>query len=191
MRIKSNSRVGFFAKTDYGKTYFANEFAKVLLKTGCKVYLYNTNYEENMEATEITEPTGTDNTDITQLNAWIIEKRSNAPANSFLWIEDLDGFFQSSTIGAKTAEIKRLFDNGRHQNVGVLYSAKNLRYIPLKLISNTDLLYVGQFAEQADLERIASIGIPKRAVLSLHDHIFIKFDKLTNDLNARMEYTRV
>ena len=70
-----------------------------------------------------------------------------------LVIDDLDLFYDgNSSLSVKSKEIKNLFSNGRHQRVGCIWISKALKYIPKKVISNTDVFYIGNFIEiSADL----------------------------------------
>ena len=187
-KVKLNDRIGVFGATGYGKTYLANKICEKIINKGYKVYAYNTNYEE-LVATETYEPPKL-NKDIRTLVEWIINMRANY-SNIMLRIEDLDTFFNNGKfLNEYSKFILDLFDDGRHQGIGVIYTAKLLRYMPLKLLSNTNLMFIGQYTEQMDLAKVKAMGIDDEIVIKLQKPIFLAYDK-SKPYEERLNYVEV
>lgn len=187
-KVKLNDRIGVFGATGYGKTYLANKICEKIISKGYKVYAYNTNYEE-LVATETYEPPKL-NKDIRTLVEWIIKMRGGY-SNIMLRIEDLDTFFNNGKfLNEYSKFILDLFDDGRHQGIGVIYTAKLLRYMPLKLLSNTNLMFIGQYTEQMDLAKVKAMGIDDEIVIKLQKPIFLAYDK-SKPYEERLNYVEV
>ncbi len=187
-KVKLNDRIGVFGATGYGKTYLANKICEKIINKGYKVYAYNTNYEE-LVATETYEPPKL-NKDIRTLVEWIIKMRGGY-SNIMLRIEDLDTFFNNGKfLNEYSKFILDLFDDGRHQGIGVIYTAKLLRYMPLKLLSNTNLMFIGQYTEQMDLAKVKAMGIDDEIVIKLQKPIFLAYDK-SKPYEERLNYVEV
>ncbi len=74
--------------------------------------------------------------------------------NILIIIEDADLYFTSAT---PTEEFKKLLINGSHQNIGVIYTSKRSLGIPKLLLTETTLLFVGNFLIKNDIEYLRSI----------------------------------
>ncbi len=187
-KIYSNYRIGIFGATGYGKTYLANYLSKKIMDKGYKIYAYNTNYE-NLAATETYEPPKLNKT-IKDLIKWIIYMRANYE-DVILRIEDIDTFFNNGKfLNEYSKYLLDLFDDGRHQGLGVIYTAKLLRYMPLKILSNTELMFIGQYTEQMDLVKVSAMGIDKNIPIHLKKPIFLAYDK-TQPYENRLSYVKV
>jgi hypothetical protein len=196
VKLKANSRIGFIAKSGYGKTYFADYITQQYLNAGIDCHVYNTNFEtlrcksSKGKLYSDMPPQAVKNSSVYSLNRWLVQKRANF-TNCMLRIEDMDVFFNGQGVSGSTAGVVRdLFSNGRHQGIGVIYTAKNLKYIPLSIFTNTDMFYLGQFTEQDDVERAHRIGIPDNAIRNITDYVFVQFDRDTNVPTDRLKYVK-
>ncbi len=62
--------------------------------------------------------------------------------------------------------------------------------MPLKLLSNTNLMFIGQYTEQMDLAKVKAMGIDDEIVIRLQKPIFLAYDK-SKPYEDRLNYVEV
>jgi GTPase SAR1 family protein len=187
--ITVSSKIGIYAPSGYGKSYLANHIIENIPK---KVYVYDT----DLEGTEaiyfksdnvvIYTPDATKSEDLSELNRFLAHMATIG--NSFIYIEDLDLFFDvNSQLGYNSSMIKYFASKGRHIRTGLIYTAKQFTHIPTKLRANTNLFYIGKFASEIELKSIKKILSKEayEAYLSLNgnNHEFLEYDMLSGDFD--------
>ncbi len=145
-----------------------------------KVFIYNTDYELMPISKNITplKPDYEKSSDINYLS--LVIDRLRAKMNNFVFcIIDLDKFFDNTTsnnIGA--GGLKDLYGTGRHQRILTIIETKQPRYIPSKLLANSNLFYLGKFTEIEDLKRLRNYASVSELGV-LHPYEFFEIDKWT------------
>lgn len=183
MELNQALRIGVLASSGYGKTYLTQNLIKQLANQNKTIkYIYfNTDFEslemiKGLKNVIIFQPDKELNDDLQYLNQWILEMRSKY-TNCMLVIDDLDLFYDgNSSLSVKSKEIKNLFSNGRHQRVGCIWISKALKYIPKKVISNTDVFYIGNFVEKDDVDRLRGF-VNVDIVKKLTKPVFMRYDR--------------
>jgi len=176
-------RIGILARSGYGKTRLVRQLIPMASKQMPNVLFiyYNTDFEnlpelKGLKNVKIFTPDKEKNDDLKYLNDFILNIRSKY-SNVMLIIDDIDLFFDgNSSLSLKSKELKQLFSNGRHQRIGCIWISKQLAFIPKKIISNTDLFYLGNFVEQQDLERLKGF-VDTKQIVKLTDPIFMRYDR--------------
>lgn len=189
MELNQSLRIGILASSGYGKTYLTQSLIKQLATQHkeIKYIYYNTDFEsldmiKPLKNVIIFKPDKEFNDDLSYLNKFILEIRSKY-SNIMLIIDDLDLFYDgNSSLSVKSKEIKNLFSNGRHQRVGCIWISKALKYIPKKVISNTDVFYIGNFVEKDDIDRLRGF-VDVELIRKLTKPVFLRYDRrdLPND----------
>jgi hypothetical protein len=100
-------------------------------------------------------------------------------SNFFLVIEDIDKLIETSHKTKETLEIFKLASDSRHQRIGIIYATKEPTNIPVKLRSNTNLFFIGQFIEPSHLKTLSGI-VDKKVLKSLVKPEFLMLDRYTN-----------
>lgn len=187
--INTDRIIGFFAPSRYGKT---NAIASLIKSIPLPVVIYDTNKEwstipqlidivKSTKSKRVFVPDAGSERDVEYLNEIISILRSKL-TNFFLYVDDIEVFFNDQTSYKHFfGEIKDLSERGGHQRIGFIYSAKEFKYIPRPLISNANLMYVGQFIEDADLKMANRILKPHYRSENLKKPTFIKIDRWTGE----------
>lgn len=189
-QINVDRQIGFFAPARWGKT---NGIANFVSSIPAPIIIYDTNHEwENQPNLKfivnkkgnaiIFKPDYQREGDIEYLNQFIKiirEKRSNI----WIYIEDIEKFYNDETRGKSGfyGEIKELSERGGHQRIGLIYSAKQFKYIPKSLISNTNLFYIGSFVEGRDISIANGMLKPEFDSSDLHKPQFVKLDRWSGE----------
>ncbi len=188
-KLNNERVIGIFAPSGYGKTYLLMEILKniktpiIYYDTDGEIDKIKANLEQhNINALIFSPPNDERSTDLNYLNEWILGLRAKY-SNIFVVIDDLDLFFDAKTsISQSSKQLLNIASTSRHQRIGIIYCAKQLKYIPLKLISNTNLFYIGNFIEQGDLARVNPLIKPFDArnlkkYSSANPSEFVKLDR--------------
>jgi hypothetical protein len=182
MKLTQDRIIGLYGMKGSGKTILGNNIVEFLSKY-VKVIIYNTDLEPIKKNTniEVYNPYTTDATDMKQLNSWLKKVRAKN-SNAVIYIRDLDAFFDKGTSLSKYAkEIKDISTRGRHTRNGFIYESKQPKYIPLKLISNTDLFFVSNFTESDDVLHLKSLANREELkAIPVSSHIFLMIDRWDN-----------
>jgi hypothetical protein len=175
--FNSARKIMILGESGWGKTYLHFSLLNEL-KNHYTPFVINTDYE-NLPADVINlKPMYKHNSDIAYLSLIInrIRKQYN---NVLISITDLDRYFDSTTSLTKGANgLKDLYGTGRHQNIPVIVESKQPRYIPPKILANSNLYYIGKFNEIEDIKRLRNYASTSD-LLSLKKHEFIEYDKWT------------
>lgn len=195
MELNQALRIGILASSGYGKTYLTQTLIKQMATQHkeIKYIYYNTDFESlpmirGLKNVIIFEPDKELNDDLGYLNTFILDMRSKY-SNCMLIIDDLDLFFDgNSSMSLKSKELKNLFSNGRHQRFGCIWMSKALKYIPKKVISNTDVFFIGNFVEKDDIDRLRGF-VDINIIRKLTKPVFLRYDR--RDLpNQRMKLVK-
>ena len=182
MKITQDRIIGLYGMKGSGKTVLGNAITQFLSKY-VKVIIYNTDLEPISKNNNITvyNPYDTNATDIQTLNTWLKKTRATNP-NAVIYIRDLDAFFDKNTSLSKySKELKDISTRGRHTRNGFIYESKQPKYIPLKLISNTDLFFISNFTEADDIAHLKSLASAKElTAIPVQSHIFLMIDRWDN-----------
>jgi len=182
MKLTQDRIIGLYGMKGSGKTVLGNAIAEFLSKY-VKVIIYNTDLEPiaKNKNIEVYNPYSVNATDIDMLNSWLAKTRANNP-NSVIYVRDLDAFFDKNTSLSKySKELKDISTRGRHTRNGFIYESKQPKYIPLKLISNTDLFFISNFTEADDLTHLKSLASSKElTAIPVQSHIFLMIDRWDN-----------
>lgn len=177
--ITTDRKIGLFAPSGYGKSYLAD---KLIASITLPVYVYDTDYEATggvyfkSPNVKVFRPEDTKSEDLDYLNDYLMVITTKYP-NSFVYVEDLDVFFdENNQLGKEAKLLKNIASKGRHHRIGFIYSAKQLAYIPTKLIGNTNLFYIGQFIEKNDVERLRNF-VTFEEMQQLGEHEFWEIDR--------------
>ena len=156
VKITTDRKIGIYAPSGYGKSFLAD-----YIVGGIKVpiYLYDTDLEASKGVyfkyshVHIYKPPIEKAEDLGHLSRYIM--RILTTSNCFIYVEDLDLFFDTDTQMSKKASIiKYLASKGRHHRIGFIYTAKQLSHIPTKLRANTNLIYIGYYDDALEKDRI-------------------------------------
>ena len=182
MKLTQDRIIGIYGMKGSGKSVLGNAITQFLSKY-VKVIIYNTDLEHipTNKNIEVYNPYSTDATDLSTLNIWLKKTRANNP-NAVIYVRDLDAFFDKNTSLSKySKELKDISTRGRHTRNGFIYESKQPKYIPLKLISNTDLFFISNFTEADDLIHLKSLAKPQElTAIPVQSHIFLMIDRWDN-----------
>lgn len=186
-QLNTNRKIGLFAPSCYGKSYLGAKLIKSLADSGQIVYIYDTDYEfvnsDLFNHANVRVHTTTQKLiqDLRHLNNYLSVLRRNN-TNAFIYIVDLDVFYdKASSNSFDNSEIKILSSMGRHQRLGMIYEAKQTAFIPTKLISNTNLFYIGKFSTSQDMKKLNNVlAEAEFAQLNRQEHEFYEIDLLNN-----------
>ncbi len=183
--LNTDRIIGFVSPARYGKT---NSIARMIQSIDLPIAIYDTNYEWTTQPQLrkivnekgniiVLSPRKDKNTDMQYLNTFL-NKILSTSTNLFIYVEDLEVFFNDTHNYTKFyGTIKQIAERSGHSRVGFIYSAKQLKYIPLSIINNTNLFYFGQLIEQKDISTANGIVKPEYDVRKIHKPIFIKVDR--------------
>lgn len=179
--INTDRKIGLFAPSGYGKSYLAD---RIVRSIRIPVMIYDTDYEATTKAyfrhpnVQIFRPEDTRSEDLDYLNEYL-KTVTAMYTNRFIYVEDLDVFFDGNNqLGKEARLLKNIASKGRHHRIGFIYSAKQLAFIPSKLIGNTNLFYVGKFVAKQDVERLRNI-VSMEEMDSLGEHEFWEIDRIS------------
>jgi hypothetical protein len=188
--LDTNRIIGLYAPQNYGKTYAMAKLAREISEH-VPVFVYDTNFERlsaypqdlpNLRFIKAKKISKQETPEF--LNTAILTLRANY-SNFFLFIEDLDKLIRTNTKSADTMEIFKLASDSRHQRIGICYATKEPTNIPVKLRSNTNLFFIGQFIEPAHLKVINGY-VDKKLIRGLVKPEFIKLDRYNNTIEKFM-----
>lgn len=177
MILRQDRIIGLYGMKGSGKTTLGNYIMKQYLNNSIRVVLYNTDLEKysKHELLSVINPIEDNAINLEYLNKKLKEIRASS-SNSMIYIRDLDAFYDKATsLSKSSAEIKDISTRGRHTRNGLIYESKQPRYIPAKLISNTDLFFIGNFTEKEDLLRFKSLS--GNILYHLPMHSFLMIDR--------------
>lgn len=185
--LDTNRIIGMYAPQNYGKTYAMSKLAVEIAKH-IPVFVYDTNFErlvaypQNVPNLYFIKAQKISQQETPEfLNDAILHLRANY-SNFFLFIEDLDKLIKSNVKTAETMEIFKLASDSRHQRIGIVYATKEPTNIPVKLRSNTNLFFIGQFIEPTHLKTIGGY-VDKKLIKGLKKPEFIMLDRYTNTID--------
>jgi PII-like signaling protein len=186
--INQDRIIGLFAPARYGKT---TGIANLVQRIPIQVIVYDTNHEwENSPQLRglvmsrqnilIAQPKPGRERDPAFLNEFIRNVRAEM-TNCFIYIEDIEVFYTGAASRNEFhGEIKDVAERGGHQRIGLIYSAKQLKYIPPALISNTNLFYFGQFMDADDVNEANGLLRPEFDTRQLTRPWFVEVDRWTS-----------
>jgi hypothetical protein len=152
------------------------------------VFVYDTNFErlsaypQNIKNLSFIKAKHTSMQETPEfLNATITYLRAHY-TNFFFVIEDVDKLITTSNRTKETLEIFKLASDSRHQRIGIIYATKEPTNIPVKLRSNTNLFFIGQFIEPAHI-KILSGMVDKTQLKTLQKPEFLMLDRYTNSIS--------
>lgn len=184
MQLNTNRIIGLYAPQNYGKTYLMASLIR-LISQHVDVYVYDTNFErlsaypQDLPRVYFIKAKNIVNQESPEfLNTAITFLRANH-SNFFLVIEDIDKLIETSHKTKETLEIFKLASDSRHQRIGIIYATKEPTNIPVKLRSNTNLFFIGQFIEPSHLKTLSSM-VDKKVLKSLVKPEFLMLDRYTN-----------
>jgi ABC-type oligopeptide transport system ATPase subunit len=183
MSINTDRKIGIFGFSGYGKSFLGMSLL-AMIRQKWKVYIYNTDAEKLAGKINLSNITIYDaQTDsIDELNKFILTVRASK-SNCFIYIVDIDVFTDGlSHTSPKLNILKNLMSTGRHQRIGLIYESKQMQHIPSKVLSNTNLFFIGNFTESNDLKKLLNYA-RKSEIMQLTDHKFIEFDRWTLERN--------
>lgn len=178
--INRDTHIGIGAYTGYGKTVLGDYFIRKFATVGT-VVVYNTDFETHVYPpnVKVFNPPKQSASDLTYLNTWIRKLRASG-SNYTIYIRDLDRFFDSGSALSKSAsELKDLISTGRHQGVNLIYEFKQPSYIPSKIFSGTQLLFIGNFTEYNDVKKLRNYA-DRKELQKITKPIFIMVDRRVN-----------
>ena len=201
VKINQDRIIGVFAPSGYGKSVLVASLIDKIAEKG-RVIWYDTDLEQYKYSfnnnVKFFKPDIQRKDELRYLNEFIAGLRAET-TDIYLVVDDLDKFFDANTSLSKASvELKNLSSASRHQRIAFIYCSKQPRYIPAKLISNTNLFYIGQFSEYGDLQKFKPM-LNKRdilyegkntdsfaviKVLKKDRHEFIEYDRWTNTIKV-------
>ena len=186
MQLNTNRIIGFYAPQNYGKTYLMSKLIEQI-STHIPVFVFDTNFErltaypQNSKNIMFIKAKNIVNQEKPEfLNTAITYLRAHN-TNFFLVIEDIDKLIETSNKTKETLEIFKLASDSRHQRIGIMYATKEPTNIPVKLRSNTNLFFIGQFIEPAHIKTLSGM-VDKKQLKSLKKPEFLMLDRYTNDI---------
>jgi len=139
--------LGLISKKQSGKSTFIKKLIRNIPRD--KIFILDSNLEYKDLGLNRVVPNSYDSV---MLDKFILYCRKYT--NILMIIEDADLYFSSAH---PTEEFKKLLINGSHQNIGVIYTSKRPLGIPKLLLTETTLLFVGNFSIRNDIEYLRSI----------------------------------
>ncbi len=180
VKITPARKITILADSGWGKTTLLKSIIGEL-SNYFTVYIYNTDYERFPEKDNIypLKPVFDKVADINYLSL-VIERLRAKYSNFVICITDLDKFFDNTTsLNIGSSGLKDLYGTGRHQRIIPIIESKQPRYIPSKLLANTNLFYLGKFTELEDVKRLKGYATMEE-LTALKPHEFIEYDKWEN-----------
>lgn len=181
VKINQSRKIVIMADSGWGKTTLLKT---IITELGMSypVFIYNTDYEV-MPVNKSIMPLKPDYDKVSDIKYLsLVIDRLRAKFNNFvICITDLDKFFDNTTsqnIGA--SGLKDLYGTGRHQRILPIIESKQPRYIPSKLLANSNLFYIGKFTEIEDVKRLKGY-VTAQELSVLEPHQFIEYDKWTGN----------
>ncbi len=185
INLNTNRIIGLYAPQEYGKSFFARYFAKIIA-SHIPVFVYDTNFEANTNYAGIKNVFAIHSIKKSEMespeffNKAILDLRAKQ-SNFFLIIEDIDKLLDTSHKTKNTLEIFKLASDSRHQRIGIIYLTKEPSNIPVKLRANTNMFLIGQFLEPVHIKYLSAM-IDKKLIKSLIKPEFILFDRTTQTI---------
>ncbi|MEM3264673.1 MAG: ATP-binding protein [Thermoplasmata archaeon] len=181
VKINQSRKICIMADSGWGKTTLLKS---IITELGAvyTVFIYNTDYEP-MPVNKNIVPLKPDYDKVGDINYLsLVIDRLRAKFNNFvICITDLDKFFDNTTsqnIGA--SGLKDLYGTGRHQRILPIVESKQPRYIPSKILANSNLFYIGKFTEVEDVKRLKNY-VTGKELSELEPHVFWEIDKFTGE----------
>ncbi|MDE1971235.1 MAG: hypothetical protein KGI50_06715 [Patescibacteria group bacterium] len=185
LKLDTNRIIGIYAPPDYGKTHLTKWLISKI-SPHVKVFIYDTNFEArsvystlNSNTFIVTSKKKSEIETPKFLNDAILKLRGTK-SNFYLIIEDIDKLMDGGNKKRENSEIDKLSSDSRHQRIGMIYLTKEPVNIPVKLRSNTNLFFFGNFIEPAHVKTIGSI-VDKTELKALKKPEFIMLDRTTNE----------
>ncbi|MEM0050108.1 MAG: hypothetical protein QXW39_06215 [Candidatus Bathyarchaeia archaeon] len=175
--IDQSRKICIMADSGWGKTTLTKNIISELSRA-YKVFIYNTDFEVFPQSQNVIplKPDINKVGDIDYLSLVITRLRANF-SNFVLVITDLDKFFDKTTpTTIKSEGLKDLYGTGRHQRILTIIESKQPRYIPSKILANSNLFYIGKFTELEDAKRLRNY-VSEEEIASLQKYEFIEYDK--------------
>lgn len=191
MKLDTNRIIGFYAPQNYGKTYLMSKLVAQIAQH-VPVFVYDTNFErtaayprmKNIYFIKARQVVNQEKPEF--LNTAILKLRSPPyGSNLFIVIEDIDKLIETSHKTKETLEIFKLASDSRHQRIGIIYATKEPVNIPVKLRSNTNLFFIGQFIEPQHVKTLSGF-VDKKQLKSLKKPEFLMLDRYTNEIKKIM-----
>ena len=186
MQLDTNRIIGFYAPQNYGKTFIMSKLVFEIAKH-IPVFVYDTNFErltaypqstKNISFVKAKNVLNQEKPEF--LNTTITYLRAHY-TNFYFVVEDIDKLIETSHKTKETLEIFKLASDSRHQRIGLIYATKEPTNIPVKLRSNTNLFFIGQFIEPAHVKTLAEI-VDKKELKKLKKPEFLMLDRYTNNV---------
>lgn len=187
VEFSTDSKIGIFAQSGYGKTYLATEIISFICNHGGRVVVYDTDYNDrrykwsSLPNCKVFSPKNSLATSPAYLNSFIKELRAKY-TNFFIFIDDIDVFFnKSSVLSSLFEELKDISSRGRHSRIGLIYTTKTAFYIPSQLVQNTNIFYVGSFPTTKSIKSLIEfISYSDIESLNKEKHEFLEVDIMSN-----------
>lgn len=181
MEIDQSRKIMILGDSGWGKTTLMLSIINELASRW-HVYIYNTDFEQ-FPITNMITPMKPDINNVSNVEylSLVIDRMRAKFKNYVFVITDLDKFFESTSPMSKISDsLKDLYGTGRHQRILVIVETKQPRYIPSKLLANSNLFYIGKFTEQEDIRRLKGY-ISAEEMAQLQKHEFWEYDKNTGN----------
>jgi hypothetical protein len=181
VQINQDRGICVVASKRYGKTTLLRSLLAELSQK-YTVIIYNTNYEnfddiknDNLAAFE---PDPKRVHSIEYLSKVIKTLRAHQ-SNFVIVIIDIDAFFEGiGTMTIKADELRDLYGTGGHQRILPIIEVKAPKYVPTKILDNSNLFYIGNFRDLDNQDRLRNYA-SREELSSLDRHQFIEVDSWT------------
>ncbi len=175
--LNQSRKITIMGDSGSGKTTLLKNILDTLSKKWV-CYIYNTDYEifKMSDMVKPIKPDYSKNDSLDYLGDIINTLRAKK-SNFVFAITDLDKFYDKSNALSYSSEpIKDLYGTGRHQRILTIIESKQPRYIPSKILANTNLFYISKFTEQEDARRLKSY-VDIKVISKLNKYEFLEYDK--------------
>ena len=179
--LNQSRKITIMGDSGSGKTTLLKNILDTLSKKWV-CYIYNTDYEifKMSDMVKPIKPDYSKNDSLDYLGDIINTLRAKK-SNFVFAITDLDKFYdKSSALSYSSEPIKDLYGTGRHQRILTIIESKQPRYIPSKILANTNLFYISKFTEQEDARRLKSY-VDIKIISKLKKYEFLEYDKWTGE----------
>ena len=175
--LNQSRKITIMGDSGSGKTTLLKNIIDTLSKKWV-CYIYNTDYEifKMSDMVKPIKPDYSKNDSLDYLGDIINTLRAKK-SNFVFAITDLDKFYDKSNALSYSSEpIKDLYGTGRHQRILTIIESKQPRYIPSKILANTNLFYISKFTELEDARRLKSY-VDIKVISKLNKYEFLEYDK--------------